>query len=69
MSSKPSRPGNGSAAARSRTTQRIADVEAFPETLVTAFSKVAELRYGEIPELEKALSADPQMAIDTVRVS
>ena len=36
----------------------FADVEAFPETLVTAFSKVAELRYGENPHQRGAYYAE-----------
>ena len=34
------------------------DVEAFPETLVTAYSKVAELRYGENPHQRGAFYAE-----------
>jgi phosphoribosylaminoimidazolecarboxamide formyltransferase / IMP cyclohydrolase len=34
------------------------DVEAFPETLVTAFTKVAELRYGENPHQRGAFYAE-----------
>jgi phosphoribosylaminoimidazolecarboxamide formyltransferase/IMP cyclohydrolase len=34
------------------------DVEAFPETLVTAFTKVAELRYGENPHQRGAYYAE-----------
>src|SRR3989442_58798 len=34
------------------------DVEAFPETLVTAFSKVADLRYGENPHQRAAYYAE-----------
>ncbi len=34
------------------------DVEAFPETLVTAFSKVADLRYGENPHQRGAYYAE-----------
>jgi phosphoribosylaminoimidazolecarboxamide formyltransferase/IMP cyclohydrolase len=36
----------------------FADVEAFPETLVTAFTKVAELRYGENPHQRGAYYAE-----------
>jgi phosphoribosylaminoimidazolecarboxamide formyltransferase / IMP cyclohydrolase len=36
----------------------FADVEAFPETLVTAYTKVAELRYGENPHQRGAFYAD-----------
>ena len=36
----------------------FADVEAFPETLVTAYSKVAELRYGENPHQRGAYYAE-----------
>jgi phosphoribosylaminoimidazolecarboxamide formyltransferase/IMP cyclohydrolase len=36
----------------------FADVEAFPETLVTAFTKVAELRYGENPHQRGAFYAE-----------
>jgi phosphoribosylaminoimidazolecarboxamide formyltransferase/IMP cyclohydrolase len=36
----------------------FADVEAFPETLVTAYSKVAELRYGENPHQRAAYYAE-----------
>ena len=34
------------------------DIEAFPETLVTAFTKVAELRYGENPHQRGAYYAE-----------
>jgi phosphoribosylaminoimidazolecarboxamide formyltransferase / IMP cyclohydrolase len=34
------------------------DVEAFPETLVTAYSKIAELRYGENPHQRGAFYAE-----------
>src|SRR5207245_1914574 len=34
------------------------DVEAFPETLVTAFSKVTDLRYGENPHQRGAYYAE-----------
>jgi phosphoribosylaminoimidazolecarboxamide formyltransferase/IMP cyclohydrolase len=36
----------------------FADVEAFPETLVTAFTKVTELRYGENPHQRGAFYAE-----------
>jgi phosphoribosylaminoimidazolecarboxamide formyltransferase / IMP cyclohydrolase len=36
----------------------FADVEAFPETLVTAYTKVADLRYGENPHQRAAYYAD-----------
>jgi phosphoribosylaminoimidazolecarboxamide formyltransferase / IMP cyclohydrolase len=36
----------------------FADVEAFPETLVTAYTKVAELRYGENPHQRGAYYAE-----------
>jgi phosphoribosylaminoimidazolecarboxamide formyltransferase/IMP cyclohydrolase len=36
----------------------FADVEAFPETVVTAFTKVAELRYGENPHQRGAFYAE-----------
>jgi phosphoribosylaminoimidazolecarboxamide formyltransferase / IMP cyclohydrolase len=36
----------------------FADVEAFPETLVTAYSKVTELRYGENPHQRGAYYAE-----------
>jgi phosphoribosylaminoimidazolecarboxamide formyltransferase / IMP cyclohydrolase len=36
----------------------FADVEAFPETLVTAYNKVAELRYGENPHQRGAYYAE-----------
>jgi phosphoribosylaminoimidazolecarboxamide formyltransferase/IMP cyclohydrolase len=36
----------------------FADVEAFPETLVTTYSKVAELRYGENPHQRGAYYAE-----------
>jgi phosphoribosylaminoimidazolecarboxamide formyltransferase / IMP cyclohydrolase len=36
----------------------FADVEAFPETLVTAFTKVADLRYGENPHQRAAYYAE-----------
>src|SRR5262249_30458881 len=36
----------------------FADVEAFPETLVAAFTKVAELRYGENPHQRGAYYAE-----------
>jgi phosphoribosylaminoimidazolecarboxamide formyltransferase/IMP cyclohydrolase len=36
----------------------FADVEAFPETLVTAFTKVADLRYGENPHQRGAYYAE-----------
>jgi len=36
----------------------FADIEAFPETLVTAYSKVAELRYGENPHQRGAYYAE-----------
>jgi phosphoribosylaminoimidazolecarboxamide formyltransferase/IMP cyclohydrolase len=36
----------------------FADVEAFPETLVMAFTKVAELRYGENPHQRGAFYAE-----------
>jgi phosphoribosylaminoimidazolecarboxamide formyltransferase / IMP cyclohydrolase len=36
----------------------FADVEAFPETLVTAYAKVAELRYGENPHQRGAYYAE-----------
>ncbi len=36
----------------------FADVEAFPETLVTAFAKVADLRYGENPHQRGAYYAE-----------
>jgi phosphoribosylaminoimidazolecarboxamide formyltransferase / IMP cyclohydrolase len=36
----------------------FADIEAFPETLVTAFTKVAELRYGENPHQRGAYYAE-----------
>ena len=36
----------------------FADIEAFPETLVTAYTKVAELRYGENPHQRGAYYAE-----------
>jgi phosphoribosylaminoimidazolecarboxamide formyltransferase/IMP cyclohydrolase len=36
----------------------FADIEAFPETLVTAFTKVADLRYGENPHQRGAYYAE-----------
>jgi phosphoribosylaminoimidazolecarboxamide formyltransferase/IMP cyclohydrolase len=36
----------------------FADVEAFPETLVTSYTKVAELRYGENPHQRGAFYAE-----------
>jgi phosphoribosylaminoimidazolecarboxamide formyltransferase/IMP cyclohydrolase len=36
----------------------FADIEAFPETLVTAFTKVTELRYGENPHQRGAFYAE-----------
>jgi phosphoribosylaminoimidazolecarboxamide formyltransferase/IMP cyclohydrolase len=36
----------------------FADVEAFPETLVTAYTKIAELRYGENPHQRGAYYAE-----------
>src|SRR5262249_54145288 len=36
----------------------FADVEAFPETLVTAYAKVADLRYGENPHQRGAYYAE-----------
>lgn len=36
----------------------FADIEAFPETLVTAFSKVMDLRYGENPHQRAAYYAE-----------
>jgi phosphoribosylaminoimidazolecarboxamide formyltransferase / IMP cyclohydrolase len=36
----------------------FADVEAFPETLVSAFTKIAELRYGENPHQRGAYYAE-----------
>jgi phosphoribosylaminoimidazolecarboxamide formyltransferase / IMP cyclohydrolase len=38
--------------------QWFADVEAFPETLVTAFTKVTDLRYGENPHQRGAYYAE-----------
>jgi phosphoribosylaminoimidazolecarboxamide formyltransferase / IMP cyclohydrolase len=36
----------------------FADIEAFPETLVTAYTKIAELRYGENPHQRGAYYAE-----------
>jgi phosphoribosylaminoimidazolecarboxamide formyltransferase/IMP cyclohydrolase len=47
----------------------FADIEAFPETLVTAFSKVMDLRYGENPISERPTTPNRARASISCHVS